>query len=243
MYRHMVRPPFLGIMCPVFLTIFCGLTKSLPATGPILLPVINGFASTAQARRLPFAGGQPYAAWNVQSSNAGCIARWGITNWADPFTCPLPTPTPIPPTPTPIPPPILTCSPTFSGINWSWNNLAGTISYWLQVWDDVWKANGWGYTSPTFTGGTPGVTYNGKVAAGDGTQTSPWSTTKSCKVPDLPKCTISANPPNIDYYSASTITWSSTDATSCSVLPPGWTGTSGSQNTDNLTTTTTYRIL
>ncbi len=130
-----------------------------------------------------------------------------------------PTPTELPtPTPTPIPPPILTCSPTFSGTNWSWNNLAGTISYWLQVWDDVWKANDWGYTSPTFTTGTPGVTYSGRVRAGDGTQTSPWSNTVSCTVlvPSAP--TGLCLDDQFDPVTATTpVTWTWTNGTGIQV--------------------------
>ena len=177
----------------------------------------------------------PATCWVIEATPTPTDTPSGPTDTPVP---PTPTNTPVPPTPTPIPPPVISCLATPSGINWSWTGT--TINYWLQVWGDIWKANGWGYTSPTFTTGTPGVTYNGKVAAGDGTQTSPWSNTATCTVPPLPACTISASPSSIDYNSASTITWSSTNATSCSISPPGWTGTSGSQNTGNLTSTTTY---
>jgi len=55
-----------------------------------------------------------------------------------------------------------------------------------------------------------------------------------------PTCNISASPASINYGSSSTISWSSTNATSCSIASPGWTGTSGSQNTGSLTSTRTY---
>ena len=102
-----------------------------------------------------------------------------------PTTAPTSTPTPTnTPTPTPIPAPVLSCSTIPSGINWSWNTWSGIIDYWLQVWGELpWPANDWGYTSPTFTTGTPGVTYSGRVRAGDGTQSSIWSTIVSCTIP------------------------------------------------------------
>jgi hypothetical protein len=134
-----------------------------------------------------------------------------------------PTPTAIP-TPTSIPPPVISCSATFSGINWSWNTWAGITDYWLQVWGELpWPANDWGYTSPTFTGGTPGVTYSGQVAAGDGTQTSPWSNTTSCTVPiPLPPTPSCDNAHfNSDGTAKTPIIWSWTD------------GAAGLQSKDN----------
>ena len=53
---------------------------------------------------------------------------------------------------------------------------------------------------------------------------------------------ISANPTTIPYNTASNITWSSSGATSCSVSPTGWSGTSGSQSTGNLTSNRTYTV-
>lgn len=51
---------------------------------------------------------------------------------------------------------------------------------------------------------------------------------------------ISAATNNIPYNTGTTINWSSTNATSCSVSPSGWSGTSGSQSTGNLTASRTY---
>src|SRR3989344_4044869 len=53
---------------------------------------------------------------------------------------------------------------------------------------------------------------------------------------------ISASPTSIAYNGSSTITWASTSASSCSVSPSGWTGTSGSQNTGALTSNRTYTV-
>ncbi len=46
----------------------------------------------------------------------------------------------------------------------------------------------------------------------------------------------------IPYNTPATISWSSTNTTFCNVSPSGWTGGSGSQNTDNLTTKQTYTL-
>lgn len=53
---------------------------------------------------------------------------------------------------------------------------------------------------------------------------------------------INANPLTIPYNSASTISWTSSNATSCSITPTGWTGTSGSQSSGNLTSSRTYSL-
>ena len=55
-----------------------------------------------------------------------------------------------------------------------------------------------------------------------------------------PACAISASPASINYGSSSTISWSSTNAGSCTVQQPGWTGTSGAQSTGVLASSTTY---
>lgn len=102
-----------------------------------------------------------------------------------------PTPTPRPPTSTPIPPtptptltiPTLSCSSYAYGTTWSWNSVSRATSYWLQVWDDVWKSNSWYSSSPQSFSGTPGVTYSGQVKSGDGSGQSGWSSTVSCTVP------------------------------------------------------------
>ncbi len=58
--------------------------------------------------------------------------------------------------------------------------------------------------------------------------------------PPIPTCTISASPTSVNYASAATISWSSTNATSCTISSPNWTGTSGSHSTGALTATKTY---
>lgn len=53
---------------------------------------------------------------------------------------------------------------------------------------------------------------------------------------------ISAATNNLPYNTSTTINWSSTNASSCSVSPNGWSGTSGNQSTGNLTTSRTYTV-
>ncbi|MCL4531232.1 MAG: hypothetical protein M1282_17730 [Chloroflexi bacterium] len=55
-----------------------------------------------------------------------------------------------------------------------------------------------------------------------------------------PACAISASPASMNYSNSSTISWSSTNAGSCTVQQPGWTGTSGAQSTGVLASSTTY---
>lgn len=59
---------------------------------------------------------------------------------------------------------------------------------------------------------------------------------------NAPTVSISATPSTIPYNTSSTITWSSSNTTSCGVAPDGWTGLSGSQSTGNLTASKIYTI-
>ena len=52
----------------------------------------------------------------------------------------------------------------------------------------------------------------------------------------------SANAISIPYGTATTISWTSTNANSCSVSPVGWTGISSNQSTGNLTASQTYTL-
>jgi hypothetical protein len=66
---------------------------------------------------------------------------------------------------------------------------------------------------------------------------------QTCTTPTpAPTASISGSPISITSGNSSTISWLSTNATSCSVSPSGWTGTSGSQSTGALSNTTTYTV-
>ena len=64
--------------------------------------------------------------------------------------------------------------------------------------------------------------------------------------PQPPTVDIKANgsdtPITIPHNTAATITWSSTNATTCTISPNGWTGTFGSQSSGNLTYSRTYNL-
>lgn len=82
---------------------------------------------------------------------------------------------------------------------------------------------------------TPSNSISGSVMPGD-----------NCIVP-LPGVTVSSDPATIDYGDSTTITWSSTNATSCTASDgsSGWAGlkaTSGTFDTGNLTSSQTYSI-
>ncbi len=55
-----------------------------------------------------------------------------------------------------------------------------------------------------------------------------------------PTVKISAASTTIPFNTSTTIFWTSTNASSCEVFPPGWKGTTGQQPTGNLTQTTNY---
>ncbi len=86
--------------------------------------------------------------------------------------------------------------------------------------------------SCTNVAGTPSNVCAQSNSLGNITVTAPPSATAD----------ISANPTTIPYNSASTISWTSTNATSCSIDPTGWTGTSGNRSTGNLVSSRTYSV-
>jgi hypothetical protein len=64
--------------------------------------------------------------------------------------------------------------------------------------------------------------------------------------PTVPSITLSANPSSIDYNTSTTLSWTTSNATTCTA-GGGWSGAitpnvSGSQTTSNLTANTTYSI-
>ncbi len=99
------------------------------------------------------------------------------------------------------------------------------------------------YTESTGALAAGSYTYN-LACAGGASSTSSTKTVTLTVTPNAPTASITANGTSgsitIAYNSIATIAWSSTNATSCSISPTGWTGTSGSQSSGNLTTTTTY---
>lgn len=87
-----------------------------------------------------------------------------------------------------------------------------------------------GSSSGGTTGGSSG---GGSTGGGTGGGTTPSPSIAS----------FSASPASINYNSASNLTWSSSNTTSCSISPSiGSVATSGSRSTGNLTSSTTYTL-
>lgn len=119
--------------------------------------------------------------------------------------------------------------------------------------DGVFSWSAPGSTNPTGTDGTFSTTYSDTSPPNPKTVTltSNQGQTDTCSVTvtSVPACTadIQANgsdgPISIDYDTAANLTWSSVGASSCSVAPGGWTGTSSAgQSTGNLTSSQTYTL-
>ena len=112
-------------------------------------------------------------------------------------------------------------------------------------------------TSCTASGGWSGTkATSGSQSTGPLTATTTYSlsctgaggvgnvATITVTVPGTPTVTLAATPSSIAHGGASTLTWSSTNATSCTASG-GWSGTKatgGSQSTGPLTATTTYSL-
>ncbi len=135
---------------------------------------------------------------NIPSPSTTATPTPTITNTPTPSVTATPTLTPTP-TLIPLQTPIISCStlPLSSGIRWSWNAIPNSISYWLQVISidgSDWLINSWvsGTSFPTLNA-TPGVTYQGRVLAGDGIQQSAFSTYINCTMP-IPTPTITPIP-------------------------------------------------
>ena len=90
-------------------------------------------------------------------------------------------------------------------------------------------------------------TYTAKVVVERGSLNAADTATIKVNVPPpVPTADIKANgsdgPITVDVGTSVNISWTSTDADSCVVSPPGWTGVSGSRSTDNLTHDVTYTL-
>jgi YD repeat-containing protein len=99
----------------------------------------------------------------------------------------------------------------------------------------------------TDSGLTPNTTYTYQITAYDNAGNESAKSTPALSVTtnaNLPTVTITANPTSVASGASSTLTWSSTNATTCTASN-GWTGTkatSGSQTITNITVGSTYTI-
>lgn len=99
------------------------------------------------------------------------------------------------------------------------------------------------WDTKTIANGSQTLSAVARDAAGNQTTSSAVSVIVSNTAP-VPTANIKANsqdgPITISSGTAATISWTSSNATSCSVSPSGWTGSSGSQSTGSLTSSRTY---
>jgi len=131
-------------------------------------------------------------------------------------------------------------------------NTAATLSWTSTNATSCNAFNAWGGTKGTSgsesTGNLTGTRTYTITCTGAGGSASD-SVTVNVSAPTLPptvdiKANSSDGPITIDYNTGATLTWTSTNATSCDASNAwtGWKATSGSQSTGNLTSSKTYTI-
>jgi hypothetical protein len=102
--------------------------------------------------------------------------------------------------------------------------------------------SGWTGTSGTRSTGalTTTTTYTASCTGSGGSGSDSVTVTVSANPP--PSVSISANPTSVVSGGSSTITWSSSNTTSCTVSPTGWTGLNQSLSYGPLTSTVTLTL-
>ncbi len=108
-------------------------------------------------------------------------------------------------------------------------------------------SNRFNYTTPdSLKDGLAHQIYAYAINYPSGDNPTLWGTPKTITCSLSPTADIKADgfdgPITIPYNTAANITWTSTNANSCTISPTGWTGTSGSQLTGNLTSSETYTL-
>ncbi len=141
------------------------------------------------------------------------------------------------------PPPAPTCSPptqtVTTGVNANFTAAAGTGTFsWSAPGGTPSSGSGSNFATNYSTAGTKTVTVT------SGTQNATCSVTVTAPAPTADiKANGSNGPITISYGATATLTWSSTNSTTCSVSPGGWSGTSSpGQPTPSLIIDTTYTL-
>ena len=114
----------------------------------------------------------------------------------------------------------------------AWNNWVGASTVGRFDCSAPAAPGSYSYISGTTNYPLPGSNICASVSPSIGTVT----------VASLPTATITADNYNPPYNGQVTISWSSTNASSCIVDPTGWTGTSGSQTVTNLLSDKNYTL-
>ena len=201
-------------------------------------------------------GGVGYFATDVGSQGTlyTCTATNTWTVFYTPYTYPHPlttggTPPPTDTTAPSTPTNLAASAVSSSQINLSWTastDNVGVTGY--NVYRGGVQVGTPSGTSYSDTGLTPSTAYSYYVRAVDAAgnvsgNSNTASATTQAGTP-APTVTISANPTSVSSGGSSTLTWSSTNATSCTASG-GWSGskaTSGTQTLTNLTSTAVYAL-
>lgn len=154
---------------------------------------------------------------------------------------------PVPPTPL-APSAHLTCNGAAQSCDVS--HGAGAVIAWTSDGAHSCSVTPPGWTGATgseqLAGVTEAATYRldciGPGGAASSSVTLNVSRTRPASVTAEIRCNGLARQCSIANGAAATISWSSSDATACSVEPGGWTGSSGSRTTATLTSSVTYRV-
>lgn len=174
-----------------------------------------------------------------------------------PTSVPSPTPTPsVPPTPS-TPSPSITFTALSQNLSY---NTSTTLNWSSQNANSCVASGAWSGTRPTSgsqsTGNlTENRTYQLKCTGPGGSMTKnlsivvasgPAQNPPPPPPPSVPSPTVSLSVANVSlaYNTATTLSWSSTDATSC-IASGNWSGqkaSSGSESTGNLTSSKTYTL-
>ena len=141
------------------------------------------------------------------------------------------TPSPIPPTVSISANPSSIVSGTASTLTWSSTNANSCTA--SGGWSGTKASSGSQNVTPTGT-----TTYSLACTGSGGTATQSATITVTTTPTAPPTVSISANPSSIVSGTASTLTWSSTNANSCTASG-GWSGTKASSGSQNVTPTST----
>jgi hypothetical protein len=135
-------------------------------------------------------------------------------------------------------------------LNLSYNETSIPLRIIYHVSDaaSCWATGSWSGSKHNYTDSdpvtgpsSPGTYSYGVACIGLNGSSASDSATVNLEAPLAPpSVSISANPTSVVSGGSSTITWSSSNATSCTVSPTDWTGINGSQSTGALSAATTY---
>jgi hypothetical protein len=214
--------------------------------------VASGSASTLTWTSTDATGCNASGAWSGSKAAAGSESTGNLTATGTyTLTCSGPggsanqsATVTVTATPPPAPTVTLTANPATvnsgSASTLTWSSSNATACNASGAWSGSKAVNGSQSTGNLTATGTYTLTCTGPGGAANQTAT----VTVTATPPPAPTVTLAANPATVNSGSASTLTWSSTNATACNASG-AWSGSkavNGSQSTGNLTATGTYTL-